>query len=394
MFIYFERPHIKTRLIASFAYLLLLAYCSNGTNNPEINSTAENVANGAGKQENPNGANTQSQASDGADCNTSPFTWILTENSKNYSIFCTSRIGAMYARSKFENSPGSIGKIYTSFDSGETWSTINAITAGNASSSVAPCLIDDDNPNMIISRWIDYGTRNHPPTYKTLNRGATWSETDNYVLLATDPNKMGTIYGYRFADNNSLLSNVQISGDFGNTWSNFSNSTVNGSASNGNVIFNNSDSNAVYLTNDGIYLTRDRGASWSQIHARYHLLAAGSPTRDTLFGYDRATKTILKSVDNGTNWSAIRQANVRDFLVVPWNPNIIYEMDAENPNLPSSNTLYGSSDGGKTWIHQEYVPADVLSCADHFNIDRIKKSVYIHPQSCADANMGIYRASP
>ena len=191
--------------------------------------------------------------------------------------------------------------------------------------------------------------------------GATWtSNTDNFpslsiAAIAVNPIHPDTLYaatgdGYGYVDDgyNTFWGGLYSAGvmkstDGGNTWSTTGLSFIQTSREIVQRLVINPNNPDVLLaaTTNGIWQTKDGGATWGHVYSADHvydiLFYAGNPN----VAYAVNNADLLISNDGGTTWTtlyaSINSGDRASLAVSPAAPNDIWVLDANNDLLWSHN---------------------------------------------------------
>ena len=259
--------------------------------------------------------------------------------------------------------------IFKSVDGGASW---NQTTFGDFPASTVA--IDPSNPDIIYAAtWSEYGSNNS--VFKSTDGGSSWSQTGlintSVSALAINPVNPDIIYAVNAT---SVLKTV----DGGLTW----NTTGNGQMTLiGTIAIDPLNPNVIYVgTGDyyyrygnGAFKSTDGGVSWTSVNTG---LPSRASVRDLVINpmnpdiiYAGTHKGIFKSIDGGNNWNPtyadLPMANnpVTTVSINPLDPNAIYATTA-------NSFIYKSSNGGNNWIPvSPGLPGPYVCCFDNLAIN-------------------------
>jgi photosystem II stability/assembly factor-like uncharacterized protein len=208
--------------------------------------------------------------------------------------------------------------------------------------------------------------------WKSTDNGASWStNTDNFTILgvsgiAINPNNPDIMYiatGDGDAGDNPSIG-VLKSTDGGSTWNN---TGLNWPSSNENrirkILIDQNDVNTIMVaSNQGVFVSNNAGASWTNKLVGDFWDIKANPTASTDIFYACNGDKIYKSTDNGNNW--VEKYTIpgsfpyRTALgVSPADPNVLYALSFDFTSPEGTfNGLYKSIDAGETFSTQSTTP--------------------------------------
>jgi photosystem II stability/assembly factor-like uncharacterized protein len=248
---------------------------------------------------------------------------------------------------------GTDGGVLKSTDGGTTWRT-----SGLADKHIGTVLIDPLTPSRLYASRFDI-----PGFFKSADGGATWREITTSPApgppFAIDPLSPNTLY----AGDSSGMGGILRSIDGGETWRSLE--FIDGVGS----LVIDPNTSAIYAGTwwNGIWVSRDSGATWSPTGSDWSQISQMSPTTAlavdpvnslalyagigtqccALDGTDHGGGGVFKSLDSGTTWFVTGLANSSD----PWSFSTVQSLaaDATNVYAVRDSVFYKSGDGGDTW---------------------------------------------
>ena len=192
------------------------------------------------------------------------------------------------------------GKYYQyliSADNGKSWKTIEFQSRGSYS--------EVNSKGHIFSSLND---DSYSDIYRSMDNGKTWSECSNGLISSNIYSIAISPEGELFSISNDVLS---WSKNKGNKWNS---SKLEDPAYYSKEIFINSKNDLYvfdYIAGEGIFsnfkimLSKDKGKTWRTIteNSEIDLCAMGVDSRDNLYLIQRGKGKIIKSTDNGENWT-------------------------------------------------------------------------------------------
>jgi uncharacterized protein (TIGR03437 family) len=235
----------------------------------------------------------------------------------------------------------STSSLYTTNDSGETWSV---------SDSNIPGAVLDLSPNPAGTSAVAAPEQG---IFRTTNGGTTWTQQVNLQStantgLSRNLAAPGTIYAAANCCGNSVLQSETIyrSTDDGGTWSS---SAAPGTFS--EILADPVSASTVYLRGVNFWRSRDGGATWSALTtASQGQTACMTATADgalyTAVGLSQqAGPDIYKSTNQGTSWQPL---NVGLPFYTTFYPHCLTAVG--NTVYLASSMIYKTSDGGEDWV--------------------------------------------
>jgi photosystem II stability/assembly factor-like uncharacterized protein len=219
------------------------------------------------------------------------------------------------------------GSIYTSTDSGNTWSII-ANTAGIIQAYNIQFL---DNMHGFVQGGTQLGI--------TTDGGKTW----NIKALPS-----GYAYTFQFLTPsagyyNDYNKGIYKTSDTGTTWK----LVYDGTGQKPNFFFDFVDTSTGFaMLNVQINKTTDGGGSWQSTGSNITDTSFRTYYRmqflDTLNGYYGAPSGLFKTTDGGKSWSNV--------LPRPTTFMVPHFFDRNNGYCLAANTIYKTTDGGNNWV--------------------------------------------
>ncbi len=268
-----------------------------------------------------------------------------------------------------------------------TISSWNALGPGNIGGRIRSILVRPSNANTILIGAVAGGV------WKSTDGGSSWAaemDNDNPIAIDCMANNGDTVYagtGEGWGNVDAVYGGgIYKSTDFGSTWTLLS-STVGGNVwnfrdvlklafdPNGNIYavtkaYNNKDGVGSYLSNGGLYESRDGGSTWNSISSsmsfssNYFNGCDAIPITSTtiLFATENNGTTlggIFKTTDGGTTWtqitSGLPSTNYQRiaFAQNPDTANTVYAVIQSTDNSSGGDAglkgIYKSTDAGSTW---------------------------------------------
>ncbi|MDB4285932.1 T9SS type A sorting domain-containing protein [bacterium] len=226
--------------------------------------------------------------------------------------------------------------VYKTTDGGNTW---NPIFDDQPFLSIGHIHIDPSNPNTVYVGTGDPNISGYPSigdgVYKSIDGGQNWTHlglVDQRIVsrIAVDPNNSNTLYvatmGLPFERNNDR--GLYKSTDGGQSWN--------------QILFVSDQAGIIDLVMDPFNANTLYAASWDRIRNNKESTAHG------------ANGKVWKSIDGGTNWSALGGGLPTDSVsrIGLWhsslNQNTLFAMYVgKNQQLLN---IFKTTDGGTTWI--------------------------------------------
>lgn len=278
------------------------------------------------------------------------------------------------------------GKIFKTTDGASTWSEIdNGIDACGGNYGVAGVLIDPQDSTHLLAGYVVSGCVGG--LYTSSNSGSSWSYittngVDNdFWRMAMDPTNSNKIY----------LATVHIgfasSSDGGSHWR--INNPAGAYSFQGATVYVHPTSTSRIFYSDGVtglYLSTDSGSTWISKTAQVSggifdvKFASSSPT----VGYAAGSNGFFKTSDGGFTWAAIGNMSTsspRTIAVDPTNANTIYVGSY-------SLGVFKSTNGGTTFTATNSgIPTNITGSS--VTIDPTNSSVYYASMN----GLGFYRSS-
>jgi hypothetical protein len=249
-----------------------------------------------------------------------------------------------------------LGHIYTSMDSGATWTQTGTQQIWNsvASSSDGTKLVAVTNPESSML------TTGH--IYTSVDSGATWTQTGapgngwTSVASSSDGTKLVAVgFGYTSNTGQGDLTNtngyVYISMDSGATW------TQSGPQQAWNSVASSADGTKLVAVGfdigpDGIggfgyiYTSVDSGATWTQTGAKQYWQSVASSSDGTKLVAVAAYGNIYTSADSGATWT--QTGSPEDWQSVASSSD-----GTKLVAVVNGGHIYTSSDSGATWTQRQ-----------------------------------------
>jgi photosystem II stability/assembly factor-like uncharacterized protein len=317
----------------------------------------------------------------------------------------------------------SLGGMYTSFDSGVTWTRETFISTQNY--WCHSIVFHPTKKGTIYATFTEQGSRSG--IWRSTDGGKTWQHLTNKLpdpalfgrtSLAISPSKPDVIYA--FAANESSASSDLMLGVFrsangGNTWKIISGNHF---ADEGQISYNNTivvhptDPNYVICGGVDLHVTTNAGASWRRItrwdlergdpkyaHSDHH--AVLMPTKLPGFVYDANDGGLDVSEDGGHHWknrsNGLAVTMFYDLDVAPGN-GLVFGGGAQDNGTVITTTGAGSSffqiyegDGG--WIVIDPLDAGHLYCSVYnLDIRRFRGKIHknVSPPASKDEQESIW----
>ncbi len=270
------------------------------------------------------------------------------------------------------NYPSSIGGIYKSTDSGETWQRKNC---GLENGWIFSIIVSADNPNNVVigisggettfTGWDISGKYFDGGIFKSIDGGGNWNRvniapynnTNSYMIIRAE--KTNPLNLYTFGANfENLSQNIGFikSTDGGSTWSTFASElrehkiTYFDICSNGSVIY--------ALDDFQILKSIDAGETWFE----YNLFTSGYaiavfPNNSNRVLFSKTTGLFLSTDGLNTESIVIRtegEKHISDVVIAPSDNNVVYAVTV-------GYDLYKSIDAGSNFTKIINLREDVLN---------------------------------
>lgn len=183
-------------------------------------------------------------------------------------------------------------KVYVSTNSGSTWTSVSpGLPANGRVSSLAV------SGNTIL---VCTGAS----VFLSTNSGGSWTPVNSGIPPNTIVQCLA-INGTTFyaGANGQSGGSVFISNDSGSSWTSVSTGMTVGASVRGLGV---SGDNIIAAASDGVYLSTNKGATWSAVPNLFQrgVFTSISVTGNNIFaGTDGGTADVYRSIDNGNNWA-------------------------------------------------------------------------------------------
>ncbi len=245
---------------------------------------------------------------------------------------------------------------------------------GEVGGRVRSVVVHPTNPNIAYIGTASGGA------WKTENGGDSWTPIFDdqtavaFGSLALDPNNPEVVY----AATGEMSSNIDAylgdgvfrSEDGGDTWTPLGLSNV-GAFSKIYVHPDNSDYIIAGATKNGagLYISKDRGATWTRVFEGQVSDVALHPTDQNLLFIGVTGTGIYRSQDGGENWELLSSSTGLPFYDfgrvciqrAESNPNVMYMLTELTVQSNPAAAVYRSADGGSSWQEADLgLPEDMF----------------------------------
>lgn len=266
-----------------------------------------------------------------------------------------------------------------SIETGRNFRSWTFLGPGNIGGRTRSLVIDPTNPLVMYAGTVSGGV------FKTTDGGARWTPLTDWLAnlsigaLAMDPRDPQTIYagtgeGYFREDVRGTALPIRGDGMFvtrdgGASWMQL---TLPGSADFqwvNDVVVSARDSRRVYAaTRTGVLRSDDRGNSWTRVLTAtvkggcFDLALRADADGDALLAscgtFEQATVYLNEHAETDATWSSVLSPSGMgrtSLAIAPSNSSIVYALATSNAKGPGGNFaqallgVYRSDDGGRTW---------------------------------------------
>lgn len=232
---------------------------------------------------------------------------------------------------------GDEGMLLMSYDNGQTWSMMQQKTIKH----LKAIWVFNSEDILVAGSFDNSGLE----LYRTLDGGDTWALTySNNSVGVNDMQFPTDSIGYIVGN----IGKVLRSDDAGNSWTDISNASINGSLQ--SVWFTSPDTGFAGRTSTfGMYKTTNGGLTWSQNFGYFFTNCYSIHFLNDTLGFAGANgNAIFRTTNGGENWSLQSNPQLSEFI------RSIDFADSLRGMAVAGGYIYRTTNGGTTWTSTFY----------------------------------------
>lgn len=245
------------------------------------------------------------------------------------------------------------GDIYTSSDSGATWTDVSETTAASTADKTWTAVAMSADGSKLVA--VEYGG----DIWKSTDYGATWTN-----ISTADDNTVGQAWTSVAMSTNGLniLAGTYGAGfftstDSGDSWTQ---STDNGNGVIGVAMSADSSKQVIVAYYNGIYISADSGTTWtnkSPVAAEWQSVAMSDDGARIVALSDSYDGDIWMSGDSGANWNNLSttatntSSKLWSSIAMSADGTKTVASTRDDGTYSGKGDIYTSSDSGATWAN-------------------------------------------